>query len=131
MSNPKQIGAIGWIDLTVDDAEQIREFYEQVVGWKSDPVEMGGYNDYCMISDPSPPSNTTTVSGICHRLGTNASFPGGWLIYITVADLQASRIRCLELGGKVIVEVRNMGMDQFCVIQDPSGAIAALYQHGQ
>ena len=36
------IGTIVWCDLTVNDAETVRDFYAAVVGWKAEPVEMGG-----------------------------------------------------------------------------------------
>ncbi|MBW8873323.1 MAG: hypothetical protein JF614_00025 [Acidobacteria bacterium] len=45
-----------------------------------------------------------------------------------VADLDASIARCLERGGKVVAGRRSMGQARFCVIQDPAGAVAALYQ---
>jgi len=41
-------GTVGWIDLTVDDAEGVREFYERVVGWESSRVSMDSYDDYSM-----------------------------------------------------------------------------------
>ena len=42
-------GTIAWIDLTVPDAETVRDFYEQVTGWRSEPVDMGEYSDYNML----------------------------------------------------------------------------------
>ncbi len=27
------IGKIGWIDMTVDDATGLRDFYQKVIGW--------------------------------------------------------------------------------------------------
>ena len=47
---PAQIlpGQIGWIDLTVPDAEAVRDFYQSVTAWSPSPVDMGGYNDFCM-----------------------------------------------------------------------------------
>ncbi|MGB5256166.1 MAG: VOC family protein, partial [Woeseiaceae bacterium] len=68
------------------------------------------------------------VTGICHARGSNAELKGGWLIYITVADVQASAAACAANGGKVIVAPRGLAGGQFCVIEDPSGATAALYQ---
>lgn len=42
MSDAKHpVGSIGWIDLTVDDAPRVRDFYAAVVGWKPEPVPMG------------------------------------------------------------------------------------------
>ena len=41
-------GTIGWMDLTVKDAVAIGDFYAKVVGWSTSPVDMGGYEDFCM-----------------------------------------------------------------------------------
>ena len=35
------VGSIGWIDLTIPDAERIRDFYAAVAGWKPEPESMG------------------------------------------------------------------------------------------
>jgi predicted enzyme related to lactoylglutathione lyase len=35
--------AIVWHDLTVDDADELREFDSAVVGWTPEPVPMGDY----------------------------------------------------------------------------------------
>ena len=78
-------GTIGWIDLTVDDAEGVRDFYQEVVGWKSDPVDMGDYNDYSMV-----PTEGDAVAGICHARGGNAAMPSTWTIYIIVENHQES-----------------------------------------
>ena len=93
--------------------------------WKSTPVEMGGYNDYCML----PPNSEDVVAGICHKQSVNESMPTGWIIYITVADLEASKARCVELGGKILVETRDLGAaGKMSVIEDPAGAVSALFE---
>ena len=124
MSDGRDIGKIGWIDISVDDATGLRDFYSDVVGWKSEDVSMGDYADYSMTM----PGTGDVVTGICHARGTNADLKGGWLVYITVADVQASAAACVANGGKLIVEPRSLAGGQFCVIEDPSGATAALYQ---
>ena len=48
--------------------------------------------------------------------------------HAVVEDLDESLARCAELGGKVVVPTRSMGEARYCVIQDPAGAVAALYQ---
>lgn len=119
------VGSIGWADLTVPDASTLRDFYRSVVGWQADPVEMGGYQDYCM----ERPDDGAAAAGIYHSRGPNAGLPPQWLVYFTVADLDASIARCAEHGGKVLVPPRMMGASgRFCVIVDPVGAISALYQ---
>ena len=127
MSDPKTqpTGLIGWFDLTVPEAETLRDFYAAVVGWKWSPVQMGGYNDYCM----NLPATGETVAGICHRRGMNANLPPQWLLYITVDDLDESVAKVLALGGKILEPTRGYaGQGRFCVIQDPAGAVAALFQ---
>ena len=124
MSENPQIGKIGWIDMSVDDADGLRDFYQNVVGWKTEAVSMGDYSDYSMLL----PGSGEAVSGICHARGSNAELPGGWLIYITVADVGASATACTDNGGEVLVQPRGLAGGRFCVIKDPSGAVAALYQ---
>jgi len=48
MADEIPFGQIAWNDLTVPDAEPVREFYESVVGWGASPVTMDGYSDYSM-----------------------------------------------------------------------------------
>lgn len=118
------IGRINWFDLTVPDAESVRAFYQKVTGWEAEPVDMGGYNDYCM----KPPGSDDAVAGICHARGANASLPAQWLLYITVADLDESVRRCTALGGAIVAPARESGDSRFAVIRDPAGAVCVLYQ---
>jgi predicted enzyme related to lactoylglutathione lyase len=124
MSDNSQVGKIGWIDMTVDDADGLRDFYRSVVGWQTEVVSMGDYSDYSMTL----PASGEAVSGICHARGGNAEIPGGWLIYITVADVDASAAACTANGGEVLVGPKGLAGGRFCVIRDPAGATAALYQ---
>jgi predicted enzyme related to lactoylglutathione lyase len=122
-----QVGTVGWMDLTVENAGDVRDFYRQVVGWSASDVDMGGYSDYCM----NAPGSGTTVAGICHARGTNAGLPAQWLMYITVEDLEASLGRCKTLGGRVLAGPKDMGAQgRYCVIEDPAGAVAALWAAG-
>ncbi len=77
------VGTIAWTDLTVPHAEPIRDFYQEVVGWQTAPVQMKDYEDWCMI----PAGATDPTAGICHAIGSNADVPPQWLIYVVVADV--------------------------------------------
>jgi len=124
MSDESEIGKIGWIDITVDDAEGLRDFYATVTGWRPENVDMGEYSDFNMTM----PESGTPSAGICHARGGNAGLPAQWLIYIVVADADASVAACTENGGKVLVGPKDIGGGRFAVIEDPGGAVAALYQ---
>lgn len=102
----------------------MRSFYESVVGWNSQAVEMDGYSDYCML----PPGGDKPVAGVCHARGPNADLPPSWLIYITVEDVMRSVAVCRTAGGDVLREPREMGGALIAVIRDPAGAVCALYQ---
>ncbi len=121
-----QVGVITWRDLTVKDATKVRDFYASVVGWTFKAEEMGGYSDFSMIS----PSTGEVVAGVCHARGVNSDIPPQWLVYITVADVDASAKKCVELGGAVLVGPKAMGGGRFAVIRDPAGAVCALYRAG-
>lgn len=59
----EKVGSVLWRDLTVENAEQIRDFYQQVVGWQAQGEDMGGYEldgpremgngRFCVIGDPA------------------------------------------------------------------------------
>ena len=127
MSKPEKLGTIAWTDLTVPDAEGLREFYSRVAGWTSDPVSMGEYSDFNMI----PVGGSEPVAGICHARGVNAELPPTWMIYIVVENLEESLAACGEGGGEVILGPKGMGPGSaYAVIRDPAGAVSALYQTG-
>lgn len=119
-----EVGKIGWIDMTVENADEVRDFYAAVVGLKPDGVDMGDYSDYNMTM----PADGTPVCGVCHARGSNADIPPGWLIYFVVADVDASAETCQSMGGEVLVDPRGLAGGRFCVVRDPGGATAALYQ---
>jgi hypothetical protein len=121
-TNKPRVGAVVWRDLTVADAERVRAFYCDVVGWESQAHNMGEYDDF----DIKLPDSEETVAGICHARGDNANVPPQWLMYITVADVAASAKKCAALGGTIVDGPRAMGRHTFCVIRDPAGAVAAL-----
>ena len=73
----EQTGKIGWVDMTVDDAAALRDFYADVVGLRPEPVSMG---DYHYSKAPDEPivisawySPTTRASTCARRNWTDAS----------------------------------------------------------
>ena len=124
-SKKANIGTIGWIDLTVDNAGAVRDFYSAVVGWRSEGVSMGDYEDFNMIA----PGNNEPVAGVCHARSGNTGLPAQWLMYITIENIEQSTAACKEKGGKVLREPKAIsGYGTFCVIEDPAGAVVALFE---
>lgn len=123
----KNIGEMAWLDLSVNNANEVKEFYQQVIGWKSEEISMGEYSDFAM----SPPTSNEAVSGICHAKGVNADLPPMWLPYFLVDDIEQSVASVIEKGGHLITEIKSMGNDQYVRIKDPAGAVCALYQKSE
>lgn len=125
MSNKDEsiYGTIGWIDLTVPNATEVKDFYSKVTGWKAEPVNVGDYDDYNMVANGEP------KAGVCHKKGTNSEIPSQWMVYINVRDLKQSRADCLANGGKLITEIKSAGsMGRYCFIEDPAGAACAIFE---
>jgi predicted enzyme related to lactoylglutathione lyase len=119
------LGSIGWLDLTVENAVAVRDFYRAVVGWEVDEVEMGGYSDFVM----KDPISGEAVAGVCHARGPNRDLPAVWLAYLRIPDLAAAVARVSALGGAVVAPPRDLGaMGRFAVVRDPAGSAIALWQ---
>lgn len=118
-----QPGTIGWVDLTVENAESVRDFYAAVVGWKPEAVEMKGYSDFNMTAAGTP------VAGICHARGSNAGLPAAWLLYFVVEDMDAAIAAVHAHGGALLRQPGPVGpMGRHAVIRDSAGAVCALFE---
>lgn len=125
------IGSIISADLTVENADQIRDFYKEVIGWGSEDMPMedenGKYNDYVMKTKEG-----NWVGGVCHARGTNKDLKPIWTIYIAVEDVSRSVAKCKDLGGKVLKEVKGEdGTFYYALIQDPARATLAIVPANQ
>lgn len=120
------VGRISWLDLTVSTASVTRDFYQAVVGWSVQDVEMedagGRYLDYALYT-----SDGHAVAGVCHARGVNRTLPPVWLICLPVGDLGESLDRVQEGGGEVLEARKGTGGGYvYAVVRDPVGACLAL-----
>ncbi|UUO24826.1 VOC family protein [Colwellia sp. M166] len=119
-----KIATMAWLDLSVENAETVKSFYQQVIGWKADNISMGDYDDYAMLE----PSGNEAVAGVCHAKGINKDLPPAWLPYFLVADIMVSIKPVEESGGSLVSALKSMGNDKYALIKDPAGAVCAIYQ---
>lgn len=127
MADTPRPGTLAWTDLTVPNAQDIRDFYARIIGWVPVPVNMGEYDDFNM----TVPGTGEPSAGICHARGPNADLPPVWLVYFLVENLEKSLEAVREGGGAILSGPRSMGAESaMAVIRDPAGAVAALYQMG-
>ena len=120
------VGCIQCVTLTVPDASAAQDFYQQVVGWVSQPIDVAhGSDRYSGYALADKDGNAVAV--IRHARGDHAALPDMWLINLPVADLAESLRRVEAEGGKVLRATMGAGdAPAHAVIQDPVGVCMAL-----
>ena len=121
-------GTINWHDLTVENADELKEFFKEVAGWQIQEIPMKNgdeaYHDYAMKD-----SKGNGVAGVCHAKGPNMGIPPQWMMYISVENINQSVEKALDNGGKLIKEYKSKeGILVYAIIEDPAGATFALAQ---
>jgi len=110
------------VELNTSDPARAKEFYQKLFDWKLQDVPMPGGETYTMID-----VGGGTGGGIMKS--KQPGTPSFWLAYIDVDDIQASTKRAKELGGKVMLDVTEVGDFGFMsVITDPTGAHVAMWK---
>lgn len=121
----KDAGRIVWYELLTKDPKAAQAFYPEVIGWKTQAWEQA---DYTMWVGPHGPlGGVTELPAKAREMGA----PSFWQANIQVANLDASVARVKELGGMVHHQEDVPNVGRLAVIQDPQGAVIALFQPEQ
>jgi predicted enzyme related to lactoylglutathione lyase len=115
-------GKFLWHTLLTADAETAAEFYDEIVGWKTQRVPHDP--DYLLLTLPSG-----MLAGI-RQFPAEESIapPAQWLPYIGTPDIRGTIEQCLTLGGSVQKEVTAIpNTGEVAVLADPQGAAFAVY----
>ena len=121
-----KLGHFVWADYSTDQADQLKEFYKEVAGWKEHPIAMkdedGEYHDYAMLGE-----DNEAIGGVCHKRGVNREIPSQWIMYLYAPDVDERLEKVLALGGKLVQS--NKGKDgkyNFIIVEDPAGAVFGI-----
>lgn len=119
--NPmKQHGAFSWNELMTTDIDGAKTFYSALFDWQLE--EMQGEMPYTMAT-----VNGQQVSGMMQNPPEAGGMPAMWGGYVTVDDVDASARQAESLGGKVLMDSRDIpNVGRFCIISDPQGAMLSL-----
>jgi predicted enzyme related to lactoylglutathione lyase len=85
-------GRVAWFDITTSDLAKSRAFYGKLFDWEFAPVK--GTNMAVEIVSRGMSIGTL-------RVAEGQITPFGGVVYVQVADVQASSARAKELGGTV------------------------------
>ncbi len=113
-------GALAWNELGSPDIDASAKFYGELFGWKTTPMEAGEM-PYLVISNSDGDNN----GGI--RPPTPPGTPPFWLVYFGTDDIDATVAKVSQLGGQVLAPTMDIGMGKIAVLQDPQGAVFALF----
>lgn len=112
-------GALAWNELVSPDLDASAAFYRELFGWQTEPIE-GGPMPYLIIKTSDGRMN----GGI--RLAMENE-PTYWLVYFGADDTDARLATASELGATVLLGTTDIGMGKIGVVQDPQGAVFALF----
>jgi predicted enzyme related to lactoylglutathione lyase len=119
--NPmKQHGAFSWNELMTTDVDAAKSFYQKMFNWEIEDVK--GDMPYALAKAAGQ-----EAAGLMPIPPEASGMPAMWGGYVTVDDVEASAKQAIELGGKILLEARDIPeVGRFCVISDPQGATLSL-----
>jgi predicted enzyme related to lactoylglutathione lyase len=123
MTHPAH-GRFVWYDLMTTDQTAAKAFYNQLVGWGTQPWQDGD-TPYTMWTTSDGP-----IGGIMDlpEETSAAGAPPHWLAYVAVTDVADTCARAAGLGARVLQGPADIeGVGRFAVLQDPQGAVFAVY----
>jgi hypothetical protein len=112
-------GSLCWNELASVDPEASADFYSELFGWKIEPVE-GMQMTYLGVQNSEGHDN----GGIRAAMDGEPTY---WLVYFGTADVEAGTARGTDLGGATLVPPTDIGWGKIAVVQDPQGAVFALF----
>jgi predicted enzyme related to lactoylglutathione lyase len=114
-------GNVAWFDITTTNLQQSRDFYGKLFDWKFAPVQ--GTDQAVEIVSAGKSIGTIRVAN-----GKISAFNG--VIYVQVADIQASCKKAKELGATLVpgfpFNLPN-GTGAIGLVVDPSGHPMGMY----
>jgi hypothetical protein len=112
-------GALSWDELATPDLDASSEFYSALFGWTVEQVE-GMEMPYRVIKTASGASNGGMRP-------TQEGEPPYWLVYFGTEDAEAAAGKATQAGAKELLGVTDIGMGKIAILQDPQGAVFALF----
>ncbi len=120
-------GALCWTELTTSNTGAAEKFYTGLFGWTAKHSAPGAVMEYTEFSVGGTPG----IGMMAKPPQMPAHIPSYWMPYFQVADLDASVAKAKGLGGTLMVGPNPIpGTGRFAIMNDPQGAMFAIYQQG-
>lgn len=108
-----------WNGIVTSDEARTVAFFTEVLGWKSQQMEMEG-NTMTMLANGERP--------LAHLRTPEDGEPSWWNNYLRVEDVDAVIAAIEKHGGKVIVPGTDIPPGRFATVQTPTGATFSLFR---
>lgn len=119
-------GSLCWFELGTGDQEAAKKFYGSLFAWDHSDFPMGPADSYTIFKVQGRDAAAAYTLRPDQR---SQGVPPHWMLYIAVESADAASKRVAELGGKVMAAPFDlMGLGRMAVIQDPAGAVFAVWQ---
>jgi uncharacterized protein len=135
MSDPKlaetptyKPGTFCWIELGTSNNEAAKSFYTQLFDWDYVDNPMGPEGVYTILK-----LDGKDVGGLYQLMPDMVAqgVPPHWLSYVSVTSADETAAKATELGATLLKEPFDVfTIGRMAVIQDPAGAVFALWQAG-
>jgi uncharacterized protein len=112
-----------WNELATRDVDKAKEFYGALFGWEFSEMP-GSSPAYHVIKNQGADNG-----GIIQMDEKWGEAPPHWMVYFSVADVEATSRRVAELGAKLLMEPFDVPpVGRMCTVQAPQGAIFSVIQ---
>lgn len=109
-------GACCWNELVTRDIERARDFYGSLFGW--DFAEHSeAMSKYYIVR-----LGDQMVGGLMEMSDDWGEMPSAWVVYVAVADADATVNALVDAGGLLLVPPFDISVGRMAVVQDPQGA---------
>jgi predicted enzyme related to lactoylglutathione lyase len=100
-----------WFEVMGQDADKLRDFYEELLGWRFETPSPLGYG---MVR----PGEGSLPGGV----GQVRDGSRGWAtFYSRVPQLEMAMARATALGSDVLLEIQELPDVRIAVVTDPEG----------
>ena len=116
-------GTFCWVELATTDPAAGKRFYQELLGWNTNDLEMGITYTLADIGDGKYVAGMMELPPPAKAMGA----PPRWMGYVAVADIPAAIAKATSLGGKVVHGPMQMGPGSQAVLQDPAGGVFSIW----
>jgi uncharacterized protein len=121
-------GTFCWVEAATTAGEGAKKFYTELFGWDFTDAPVGPGMVYTMLK-----LGGKEVGGLFEMPAemTDQGIPPHWMSYVSVTSADETAAKAKELGATLLKEPFDvMDVGRMAVVQDPTGAVFALWQAG-